>query len=82
MNTYECSICLNVNHVSHFHCSTCGTIPKQYSVLNAPARFIAESVDDVPHIISVVVAFGADRAEHHRTVRTYLRTVESDYYAS
>lgn len=81
MNTYECAICLNINHNSHFHCSTCGTIPAKYSVLNVPARFVPIVADEPIRMIGVVVARGADRAEHHHTTRTYMRTVPADYYA-
>lgn len=77
--TYECNICLNVNHASRLHCSTCGTIPAQYSILKVPARL---SGDYFGQYISVVVAFGADRAEHHRNSKSYMRTVPLDYYAS
>lgn len=79
--TYECEICLNINHISHFHCSTCGTIPKDYSVINSPARFVTDELG-LPRIIAVVIARGADRAEWHRTMRTNLRTVKADYYAT
>jgi hypothetical protein len=81
--TYECKICLSINSAARFHCQHCGTIPAEYSITREPisgSRF--ETARDEFSIVSVVVAFGADRAEHHRTVRTYLRTVKADYYAS
>ena len=78
--TYDCSICLNINHASRLHCRTCGTIPAMYSPITIPARFVVDAEDY--HFISSVVAHGADRAEHHKTSRSYLRTVPLDYYAS
>lgn len=84
MTTYECAICLNVNHASKLHCSTCGTVPAKYSVLSVPTRMLSHEdhgfIGD--WLIPVVVARGADRAEHHHTTRVYLRTVKADYYAS
>ncbi len=77
-NTYECEICWNVNHNKHGHCSTCGTIPKQYSILREPARICGESIN---MLIPVKVAIGCDRTERHRTCKRVLRTVPADYYA-
>lgn len=82
-NTYECTICLNINHASKLHCSCCGTIPEQYSVLRVPTRLFVEEDLSVPQpLVPVVIARGADRAEHHKTSRVYLRTVPVDYYAT
>jgi len=78
--TYECEICLNVNHAAKLHCQTCGTVPKQYSILKQPTRIVEG--DYFTTFVPVVIAHGADRAEWHRTVRTYLRTVKADYYAT
>jgi hypothetical protein len=83
MTTYECEICLTINHNCRFQCQNCGTIPARYSVTRKPlssARF--QSARSEFSLVEVVIAFGADRAEHHRTVRTYLRTVKADYYAT
>lgn len=84
--TYECQICLNVNNAVKLHCSTCGTIPAIYSITSTPAKDVSAVIETYAAwntgFIPVVVARGADRAEHHRTVRTYLRTVKSDYYAT
>lgn len=84
LNCYECEICLNINHASKLHCSTCGTIPKQYSMLHAPARMVTYETwcMNAQPMISVVIARGADRVEWHHTSRSYLRTVPMDYYAS
>lgn len=79
--TYECAICFNINHISKFHCSTCNTIPSCYSVINSPAIFHYDELG-LPHLIPVVIAHGADRAEWHRASRAYLRTVKVDYYAA
>lgn len=81
--SYVCDICIHINHVSRFQCSCCGTIPAMYSVLGKPTKGGAYfSAPDRFALVEVVKAHGADRAEHHRTVRTYLRTVKADYYAS
>ena len=82
MTTYECRICLNINHVSRFQCQTCGTIPECYSVLKTPLKYSAFTSTESFALVTVVVAYGADRAEHHKTSRSYLRTVPVDYYAS
>lgn len=81
MNTYECKICLNINHVSRFQCQTCATIPALYSVNGKPLKYSA-FISAAFTIVPVIVARGADRAEHHKTSRSYLRTVPADYYAS
>ena len=78
--TYHCEICHSVNHISRFHCQHCGTIPERYSVLGSPARFIRDELD-IPKLISVVVAVGAERLDRSRTVKTLMRTVPLDYYA-
>lgn len=78
--TYECAICLNVNHASRYQCSTCGTIPAQYSVLAKPAKRCEP--DATFALITVVIAHGAERAEHGHTHKVYFRTVPADYYAS
>lgn len=79
--TYECSICLNVNHASKLHCSTCGTTPAKYSVSGKPERQELSESGAVNYAIEAVLAKGHDRAEWHRTSRVYLRTVKADYYA-
>jgi len=81
--TYECEICLNINHASKLHCSTCGTTPKQYSIFGIPVNFTnRDNFEEVPHFVPVVIAKGADRVEWHHTSRVYLRTVKADYYAT
>lgn len=80
--TYECAICLNINHVSRLHCRTCGTIPANYSPTGttaSPARQIDR--DDYQYVWfnQTLVARGADRTEHHRNVRVNLRTALADY---
>ena len=85
--TYECAICLNVNHASKLACSTCGTIPARYSVSGRPESAVCNFNWQYggwgigSRRIEVVVAHGADRAEHHHTTRSYMRTVPLDYYA-
>lgn len=74
--TYECKVCWNVNHASRFHCSTCGTIPAQYSIASVP---MIERADDY---VQIVVAFNAERQTRMRTVKHMLRTVPMDYYAA
>jgi len=82
MTTYECEICLSINHAIRFQCQNCGTIPAVYSVTHKPLKGSTISPGASFALVEVIVAYGADRAEHHRTVRTYLRTVKADYYAS
>lgn len=79
--TYECPICLHINHSSRYHCATCGTIPERYSVLHAPAVFKSDDLG-IPKLIPVVIAYGARRQEHGHTSKTMMRTVPLDYYAS
>jgi len=79
MNTYECSICWAVNHVSKLHCSYCGTIPAQYSILALPARYAEDEY--YAGYINVLVAFGAERQVSRRTIKRTARTVPFDYYA-
>jgi len=79
MKTYECSICYSVNHSSRIHCSCCGTIPAQYSIIRRPMRYI--DGDNLSLAIPVVAAIGVDRTERHRTITRQLRTVAADYYA-
>lgn len=80
--TYECPICYGVNHAGKMVCSTCGTIPPQYSVSKRPARLLDEALGDVLNgFLSVVCAVGCDRTERHRTCKRSLRTVPADYYA-
>lgn len=86
MNTYECVICLNTNHNSKLHCSCCGAVPAKYSPIGVTARnYYGEFADVLSERINpwitVVVAHGADRAEHHKTSRSTMRTVKADYYA-
>lgn len=83
--TYECEICLNINHASKLHCSTCGTTPKQYSILGMPSKATdgwSFATMGLEWHIPVVIARGADRVEWHHTSRVYLRTVPADYYAT
>ena len=81
--TYECEICYGVNSSVKTVCSTCGTIPKQYSISRKPSRLIQT---DTGHMINgfieVVSAIGVDRTERHRYARVNFRTVPADYYAS
>lgn len=81
MTTYECAICLNINHVSKLHCSTCGTIPKQYSIIGAAAVQKTEPEIGVSYFDEVLLARGYDRAEWHHNAKVYFRTVPTDYYA-
>lgn len=76
---YECAICQSVNHSTHHHCSVCGTIPAQYSILGAPTRVIEH--ESLSRFIPVVAAFGVLRAAQHYASRIYLRTVTLDYYS-
>lgn len=77
---YECSICLSLNHASHFTCQNCGTIPAKYSPLKGrPSRMIEHN--GRYQFIEVVAAYGVSRAAQHHAQRVYLRTVELDYYA-
>jgi len=71
-NTYECSICLSLNHSTRFQCKVCGTIPTQYSWRRVPINY---------RLVPVVVAAGVYRASQHNTQRVNLRTVSHDYYA-
>ena len=75
--TYDCSICLHVNHAKRLHCETCGTVPAAYSLLGQPAHYL-----DDGSIVAVVVAYGAERLESRRAHKVYFRTVPLDYYAS
>jgi len=80
--TYECEICYGVNHVKKTQCSSCGTIPSQYSLNRKPARILDNDLGDMINgYISVVNAIGCDRTERHRTCKRILRTVPADYYA-
>lgn len=82
MNTYECEICYAINHVKKTQCSSCGTIPSQYSLTRKPVRLLAEDIGDMINgFVSVVNAIGVDRTERHRTCKRVLRTVPMDYYA-
>ena len=78
--TYECSICLSVNHASKLHCSTCGTIPAQYSMLGRPSKMV-EGIENFD-LIETIVAFGAERLTAHHAKRiSGFRTVTATYYA-
>lgn len=76
--TYECAICLNINHVSRGSCSACGTIPANYSMIGLPTK-VMNSELSLKFFTPVVVARGADRTEQHRNVRVNLRTALADY---
>lgn len=82
---YKCEICHHVNSVVRFHCSCCGTIPRQYSWTGLPIK--GETTQDIDgneciaSTITVHVASGAERANQFRTVKANLRTVPLDYYA-
>ena len=78
MNTYECVICLSINHSSKLTCSTCGTIPAQYSILGVPAVQVNHIS---PAYIPTVVAIGVGRANYSHASKTPMRTVRVDYYA-
>ena len=77
--TYECSICYAVNHASRLHCSACGTIPAQYSILGKPA--VVHESDSLALFVEIYVAFGAERQVSRRTIKRTARTVNLDYYA-
>ena len=79
MTTYECPICLSINHVSKLQCSNCGTIPSRYSLLGGPARQVNDY--DFSRFIPVVPAYGCYRAAQHHAQRVTLKTVSLDYYA-
>lgn len=83
MNTYECSICLHINHVAHLHCSTCGTIPARYSVLGIASRQLEHNSHGYvgSWMIESVRAHGAQSIEQRHSSRSNLRTVPLDYYA-
>jgi len=74
--TYECRICWNVNHVSKLHCSTCGTIPAQYSFAGV------QVTDHGEYYVEILNAFGCERQVTRRTIKRTARTVPLDYYAS
>lgn len=76
--TYDCEICGAVNHVRHYHCGSCGTIPARYSVVRKPIR---EVTGYLQGYIEVAKAFGAERADRFRTVKHEMRTVPLDYYS-
>lgn len=92
---YECSICKHINHVSRFHCQTCGTIPARYSFTGKPIREKDEvNTDGVTELwldsalsaavsshVEVLVAFGAERIGFSHATKVHLRTVPGDYYA-
>ena len=81
--TYECEVCYGVNASVKLQCSSCGTIPSQYSLTKRPARIMDNDLGDMINgYISVVAAIGVDRTERHRTCKRVLRTVPADYYAS
>lgn len=83
MTTYECPICYGVNASAKTSCSSCGTIPAQYSLTRIPARLVNTDLGDMINgYLSVVAAIGCDRTERHRTSKRVLRTVAADYYAS
>jgi hypothetical protein len=48
--TYECSICLDINHVSRLHCKSCGTTPAQYSPVGKAICLHAET--QIPYYIA------------------------------
>lgn len=79
--TYECSICHGVNHLKHFHCGYCGTIPARYSWKQEPLKMDDDGSDIGRAGITVLVALGAERATITRTVKRAIRTVPLDYYA-
>jgi hypothetical protein len=80
---YECSICWNVNHFRHFHCSVCGTIPTMYSWIRQPARILPDDVETEikSTTIPVYIADGCERQVSRRTIKRHARTVPADYYA-
>ena len=74
--TYECVICLSINHASRLHCQHCGTIPARYSMIGREAKPASHC-----WYIPVIAAFGVSRASQRRSSRVYFRTVRADYYA-
>src|SRR5882672_127736 len=76
MKTYECVICLSVNHASRLHCQHCGTIPAMYSLIGSAAKPASHC-----WYIPVVAAFGCSRASQRRASRIHFRTVSATYYA-
>ena len=83
--TYECPICLSVNHSSKPRCSICGTIPARYSMTGKPTKTIDMSSElftsGCGDSIEVVVAFGVARCNFSHATHAALRTVSALYYA-
>lgn len=77
--TYECVICLSINHATRLHCQHCGTIPAAYSMIAAPARIIEHY--GFSQFIEVKAAHGCMRVCQRRARRLGLFTVPSTYYA-
>jgi len=77
--TYECTICLQINHAVKMHCSTCGAVPAIYSFTGKPLKGVYENDSSIQ--IEVFVAQGAIRQGKERTSKVYFRTVPADYYS-
>lgn len=77
--TYECPICHAVNHVKKLHCSICGTIRAEYSILRKPS--VIQARDYLSVYLEVANAIGCERLDRMRSIKHYLRTVPLDYYA-
>jgi len=76
-NTYECVVCHGINSVKKLHCSTCGTIPAMYSIVQGVTTI--EKQDS--YYIEILSAFGVERQRSRRTIKRVMRTVPLDYYA-
>lgn len=77
--TYDCVICLSINHASRLHCQHCGTIPTMYSVLHCPT--ITREHNSFSVFIPIASAIGCQRASMRRASRQNLFTVAIDKYA-
>lgn len=76
MNSFECEICLHVNHAMRYHCSTCGTVPTRYSPTHGPISITEYSV------LPVVRAHGCQSIERWHFVKVNLRTCALTEFAS
>lgn len=82
---YECAICQSINHAARLHCSTCGTIPAQYSLLRVPARLVDNAdlyASWTNGFIQVIPAIGCVRAAQHHRAPRIPQAVSVDYFAT
>jgi len=76
---YVCEVCHDVNAAHRLHCQSCGTTPRQYSILGVPSRY-QDRVDSFP--VQVIAAIGCERQTDRRGRKLYFRTVPVDYFVS